>query len=578
MANPEQLFQAACLLHSQNRLNEAERHYRAVLAVTPAHSGALHRLGLLCIQAGRMDEAKSCLQQAAYAAPQDAGVRHHLGLLLLRLGYPAEAAREAEAAIAIQANFAEAWSTLGSAHAGLGAFEKALAALGRAIALSPDDPEILKALGQVALMRNAPDSALGFFDKALARQPRAIMAHIGRAEALAALGRQEEALTASEEALRLDPRYATAAAMRGSVLKQLGRLDEAEGAFAHAVQLAPDVPAFHRALGETRRYSDGDKRLAPLEALVAREGTLSAAQKVELHFALFKAYDDLGRHEEAFAHLARGNGLYRQTIPYDEAGVSAFFDGLKQQFTGDSEQQRAANTSAQPIFIVGMPRSGTSLVEQMLASHAQVFGAGERSWLGDLIGEMLPDYPKTVPSDTAQAVGERYSERLRALAPDAARITDKLPANFRHLGLIHRALPNAKILHIRRDARDTCFSCYSKLFRSGLNFAYELGELGRYYQAYDRLMAHWHGLLPADRLLDIQYETLVADFEHEAKRIVAFCGLEWDAACLRFYENKRAVRTLSEFQVRRPLFSDSIGRWRPYQPWLRPLLDALTGL
>lgn len=576
MTSVAPLFQTALLLHSQGRLKEAEGHYRAVLKAEPRHGGALHRLGLLYIQSARLEDARDCLQRAAIAAPDDALLRQHLGLLLLRLGFPQEAVREAEAALALSQDFAEAWRTLGAARAALGESNQALTALEKAITLSPGDAETLKTIGQVELMRDAPETALTFFDKALALQPRAVAAHIGRAEALAALGRQEEALTASEQAVRLDPRYASAAAARGTVLKQLGRIAEAQLAFAQAVALAPDVPAFHRALGETRRYAQGDNRLAPLEGLLARADALPQTQKVELHFALFKAYDDLARHEEAFAHLARGNALYRQTIPYDEAAVFALFEGLKEHFPGAAAEQIAPHPTQQAVFIVGMPRSGTSLVEQMLTSHKQVFGAGERTWFGDLIGEMAPDYPLAPMSGIAQELGRRYSLRLRALAPDAARITDKLPANFRHLGLIHRALPGARILHIRRDPRDTCFSCYSKLFRSGLNFAYELGEVGRYFKAYEGLMAHWRSALPADCLLEIDYETLVADFEGEAKRIIAFCGLDWDAACLRFYENKRSVRTLSELQVRQPLFLDSMGRWRPYRPWLAPLLDALA--
>jgi len=575
MPQTEPRFQSACLLHSQNRLEEAQAQYRAVLAATPGHAGALHRLGLLYIQTGRITEAEVQLRRAAAAAPQDPLVRHHFGLLLLRLGHFEEAAREAEAAVSLRQGFAEAWSTLGAARAGLGETEDALACLERALALSPDDPEILRTIGQVQLARDLPEAALAFFDKALARQPQAVTAHIGRAEALAALGRQDEALAASEQALRLDPGYATAEAARGTVLKQLGRMAEAESTFARAVTLAPDVPAFHRALGETRRYGDGDQRLTALEALATREAELPDRQKVELSFALFKAYDDLARPEQAFAALAHGNALYRQTLAYDEAGVFAFFAGLKKNFPAVAEPDPAANQTEQPVFIVGMPRSGTSLVEQMLASHPLVFGAGEKTWLGETIAELAPDYPSITPEKTI-ALGLRYSERLFALAPNALRITDKLPANFRHLGLIHRALPNARIIHVRRDARDTCFSCYSKLFRRGLNFAYDLGELGRYYNAYEGLMAHWRRVVPSDRLLEVQYENLVADFENEAKSVVAFCGLEWNATCLRFYDNKRAVRTLSEFQVRRPLYADSIGRWRLYEAWLAPLLDILA--
>ncbi|MBU6299415.1 MAG: sulfotransferase, partial [Alphaproteobacteria bacterium] len=215
-----------------------------------------------------------------------------------------------------------------------------------------------------------------------------------------------------------------------------------------------------------------------------------------------------------------------------------------------------------------------------LASHPGVFGAGELTYVQDFIleGHAGGDYPAdvaTISNDTLHQFGRRYLERINTLAPQAKRIVDKLPANFRHIGLIHLALPNARIIHLRRDPVDTCFSCYTKLFLNGLNYTYDLGELGRYYKAYEALMAHWRAVLQPGVMLDVQYETLADNTAEEIRRIVVFCGLEWDDHCLKFYETKRAVRTLSDLQVRQPMFKSSIGRSQPYQEWLQPLRDAL---
>lgn len=470
----------------------------------------------------------------------------------------------------------DAWNTLGLAQAALGNLEPALASLAHALALSPRDPEIMKSLGEIYLRLEEYKVALDFFTRTLALQPRMLTALLGCTEALSALGRQDDALGRAAQALAIDPRYAANYAAYGTILKQLGRNKEAAQAFAHATDLAPEVPSYYRAWGEMQPYQEHDRRLKDLTTLAAREETLPAPQKVELHFALFKAYDDLGHHERAFMHLQRGNSLNRTLLPYDEAAAFSFLRAQEVNFTAEQLRKTADCTSELPVFIVGMPRSGTSLVEQVLASHPAVFGAGERTWIQRLASELLPAYPRITPPAQIAEFGRLYLERLRELSPASTRITDKLPANFRHLGLIHQAMPKARFIHVRRDSRDTCFSCYSKLFRSGLNFSYDLNELGRYYKAYEQLMAHWRAVLPQTCLLEVRYEALVTDFEAECRKIVAFCGLGWDERCLRFYENRRPVRTLSELQVRRPLFTDSIGRWRPYERWLGPLFATLA--
>jgi hypothetical protein len=244
----------------------------------------------------------------------------------------------------------------------------------------------------------------------------------------------------------------------------------------------------------------------------------------------------------------------------------------------------AGDPSQVPVLIVGMPRSGTTLIEQILASHPKVFGADELRDLGEVIAAhcdlapmpaVYPECIRDMPGEVLGRIGAVYAARLRRRAPAVERITDKMPANLLHLGLVHLALPNARIVHVRRDPIDTCWSCYARLFGGEQPFAYDLGELGRYYRRYQALMAHWRAVLPPGAMLEVDYEQVVDDLEEQARRIVAYCGLEWDEACLRFYETKRQVHTSSAAQVRRPIYRSSIGRWRPYRQWLGPLLNEL---
>lgn len=453
-----------------------------------------------------------------------------------------------------------------------------------ALAMLPGHLGVLHGLGLVCLRSGRLDEAIYRFQQVLEREPQHGGALLGLGDALGAAGRQREAETVLERLLAGEPANAGAHFALGQMRKQLGKFAASREAFARAVALAPDNPSCHCALAESATFKEGDPRLASLEALARREDGFAAQQRAELQFALFKAYDELNRPAEAFAALEKANGLYRALVPYDEAEVFAFFRALTKTYSAEAiaDLKGAGHPSDVPIFVVGMPRSGTTLVEQILASHPEVHGAGELLYVQDLIlgGFAGSDYPsdlRALGADGLRKFGGYYAVRLSGLAPDAKRIVDKLPANFRHLGLLHLALPNARFIHVRRDAKDTCFSCYTRLFANGLNYSCELGELGRYYRAYEGLMAHWHHVLPSSALIEVQYETLISDFEREARRLVAFCGLAWDERCLRFHETDRAVRTLSEFQVRRPLYTSSIGRWRRYEQWLEPLLAALSG-
>jgi hypothetical protein len=300
---------------------------------------------------------------------------------------------------------------------------------------------------------------------------------------------------------------------------------------------------------------------------------------------------DIGEHHRSFTHQLAANALKRKTVSYDETEMLLQMELIQRAFTAEFIRERsgAAINTELPIFILGMPRSGSTLVEQILASHSQVHGAGE-----------LPDFSNALSANGLRARGRVFTEavcsvsdrQLRAAAEDylsglvriasvssdrggVQRVTDKMPSNFRYIGMIHMLLPRARIIHTRRDPLDTCLSCFSIQFAK-VPYTFDLGELGRYYAAYARLMDHWRAVLPPGRMLEVQYEDLVENFEANTRRILTYCGLEWEDACLRFHETERPVRTASATQVRQPLYRDAIGRWRPDARALEPLLTELS--
>jgi len=449
--------------------------------------------------------------------------------------------------------------------------------------MAPGDPSIAALLGMLCVDMGRYEEAQLRFEHVLSLRPDIPVAHLGLANALLAMGRPAEALAPYERFRKLEPANPAGPFGMGSALQTLGRIADARKCFEQAVALAPDFPSYQYPLAAIARFTENDPRLAALERLAKEESRFPEAQTVDLHFALGKAFDDLGRYEEAFAHYQKGNAIRRRQIRYDEGREMEVFRALTESFTPElfAPGRVEGDPSREPVFIVGMPRSGSSLVEQILASHPQMSGAGELTYLAQLIDAGLAgrDFPfgiASLESQDMRKLGGHYAAAVRRLAPQAARIIDKAPANFRLVGLIRLALPNARIIHVRRDARDTCLSCYFNLFAQAVNFSYELGELGRYYRAYERLMAHWRSVLPAGAMLEINYEALVGDLESESRRLVDYCGLDWNERCLSFHRTERVVHTVSAAQVRQPVYASSVGRWRPYEKELGPLIEALT--
>ncbi len=368
-------------------------------------------------------------------------------------------------------------------------------------------------------------------------------------------------------------------------LKDLGKFDQALASYDETLAIRPHYAEVHYIRSDLKKFQAGDPDLATLETLAGDTGRFSPDKMKFFHFALGKALEDVGDYPRAFEQLLRGNALARSEIVYDEAGCQRGFQLLAELFDESLFERFAAagDPSQVPIFIVGMPRSGSTLVEQILASHPQVHAAGELKNL-DRIANMVTDsagrripFPQCISvldADGLRRVGQAYLASLPALPAGKTRIADKAPTNFLRVGLIRLILPNARIIHTMRDPVDTCVSCFSR-FMPGLTYSYDLAELGRHYRWYYELMAHWRKVLPAGAMLDVSYEDVVGDLEGQARRLIDYCGLPWDDRCLSFHETSRPIATPSNVQVRQPLYRSSLARWRRYEAYLAPLLAEL---
>jgi tetratricopeptide (TPR) repeat protein len=457
--------------------------------------------------------------------------------------------------VAIAPERADVHYNRGNALAQLERVEEAVSAYQRAIELDSNFHHALTRLVQLLWERRQPERAIAFADRACKATPNSAEVHTARGLIRQIMGQRDGARADYETALRILPSHADAL----SNYVHLERIRE------------PD-----------------DWRIQRLESLVNRRQR-PLSDRAVLHFALGKAYDDVGAVPAAFSHFDTGARFVRSQIDYDEDRENRVLSRLIGAFTREQIDRYEADglSTEQPVFVIGMPRSGTTLTEQILASHPQIYGAGELELTTRAVRDVTVGArpgPRESGSrkynlDVMPQRARDYLDGARALAPDpdVARIVDKMPGNAWRVGFIHLMFPNARIIHCARDPLDTCLSCFQKLFATGHHWSYDLQELGRHYRRYHRVMQHWEKILPG-RTLTVRYEDTVADLEGQARRIVDHVGLEWDPACLDYYRTERAVMTASHSQVRQPIYASSVRRWEAYRPYLQPLVDALGPL
>ncbi|MER9940195.1 tetratricopeptide repeat protein [Mesorhizobium sp. M0088] len=537
-------------LHQAGRRQEAETIYRQVLARQPKHAAAAHFLGLLLHQTGRSEEGLDLIERSVSLQPTNPDFLNNFGTVMRDLGRPAAAIDFFRGAVDLRPDQLAARDNLGSSLKQVGQFEEA--------------EEIYR--GTVA------------------RNPFHVRARIGLAETLQEAGRLDEALAVFREALAIRPKDADLLHGLGVGLMEKGKLDEAVDLFRQALAINPAMATAWLMLTQVKRQKDRDSELGGMEAQHAKAPQDSLA-RMQLSFGLGKANDDLRDYGRAFDYFAEGNAIRRKSINYDQARTRAEFEAMKATFdAGFFEKHRPSSISDDtPIFIVGMPRSGTTLVEQIIASHPQVYGAGELSILKKAVGRQ---FPATMPggfpwgvsdmgdADFAEA-GQAYLDMLHARYPNMRHVTDKMPGNFLLVGFIHMMMPKARIIHCARDAAATCLSIYKVHFRGDSHrYGYDLGELADFHNLYTDIMKHWHTVLPGV-VHDVRYEDFVADQEGQTRALIAHLGLPWDDAALSFHETDRPVRTASAAQVRQPMYQGSVDLWKRYGDRLKPLLDKL---
>ena len=455
----------------------------------------------------------------------------------------------------------------------------------KAAAGSPKDPVIRHNLGSALLNLQDLHGAVANFRKALDAKPGQVQSLALLASAYNRMGRSVDAQPFAEKALRMEPANVEARIAKGEALINLGQMDEAAAYIKQNIADGIAVPRSYQSLAATRKFSADAPELAEVvQAIGKMAGDEDGASA--LHYAAAKMSNDAKLYDAAMEHYlkAKEQSVKAYDITAYEKRVDSLIQLFNPMFLG--ARKNFGDPSAKPVFIVGMPRSGTTLTEQIISSHHRVTGAGELAEMS-AIARSLGEHPKhperfaarllAMTEAESKQLARRYLKFIAPTSLDADRITDKMPHNFEQVGLISLLFPNATIIHCRRDAIDNCLSCYMNAFSEAHAYNTDLTKLGRYYRAYDRLMQHWHKVLPG-RIFDNQYETLVADQEGQSRKLIAHCKLEWDEACLHYTENDRSVTTISRWQVRQPIYKTSMKRWKPYEKHLGPLIDALGDL
>lgn len=576
----------ACLF-SARKLKHAEKHFEKALTITPDLLQAINGLGGTLKDQHKPLQAIPHFRRSLQINPKDKNTLNNLGsILAANEDTREEGLTYLHRAIAIDPDFFEGYYNLGVTYEEMSDFNRAKEAFNEALKIEAKNVNALLKLAEVYRTTEELDKSEQTILHAIEIEPKRPQLHIDLARIYAQMNYREAAKAALRKAFAVQPKKtADMLIAKGNILLELGEMEPSKKSFLEALSISPgNISAMHQ-LAYAAKVKPDDENFLALKKLYEKKETLPFGMLININFALGKCYEDIKEYRTSFIHFMEGCKLKRQTFKYDPNSHSKYVDHLIHTFnkTYIKKWSGFGNPSDVPIFVVGMPRSGTTLTEQIIASHPKVYGAGELRDLMSLIsstgkGSKSDVYTQSWVHPTKQmftTFGYIYLEQVKLRAPKSPHITDKMPANFLGVGLIHLALPNAKIIHIKRNPLDTCISGFSKLFGNGQYHSYDLAESGQYYYDYARLMDHWKKVLPEGAFLEVQYEELIADTEGQAKRIIDYCGLEWNDACLNFHQNKRSVRTASITQVRQPIYKSSLARWKHYEEFLWPLRNAL---
>ncbi len=528
--------------------------------------------------------AEKSYRTALQHDPDEANAHNNLISLLLETDQSQLAIDLAKQRLTKTPNDTELYRSIGRGYLQLENLDDAERSFRAALALKPDHAESMLGLAEVFQKKNHPALAFSESEKAALIDPTSAYAYQQMGHCQADLGNVPKAFEYLEKSLSLDANFVPALLSRGYLHMENGDMDLANLDFARVAEIKPDSVEYLFSSVRMEKIKQGDPRITHLERLAAESTQFRPSKAIAVHYALAKCYEDIASFDKAFTQFQFGAKVKRSTLNYDAKSHDEKIDAIIQLFDINliNNLRQSADMSTQPIFVLGMPRSGTTLTESIIASHPLVYGAGELNHLQRLFRtetvqniDQMRSFLNGQPTAISQHIA-KYVAQLDAHSPGMMRITDKMPSNFLLLGLINALLPNSKIIHVARDAVDTCVSCFTRLFERSQYHSYDLQELGQYYNGYARLMRHWQSVLPTNSFHTISYEALVNDPETEARALIAYCGLTWDDACLSFHTAKRRVRTASVTQVRNPMYSTSVAKWKQYEKHLAPLLQTLN--
>jgi tetratricopeptide (TPR) repeat protein len=534
--------------------------------------------GVRLAREGRHAEAIQLLRTSVELDPTVAIVQHDLGFALQQAGRLVEAASAFQAAVQLDPRLAMAQHHLAEALDRLGNLEAAIQVYEATVALKPGDHAAQYRLGQLQFLCGRWEQAAVAFRAAAAAAPAGSPeARLSEAFALEASGDHGGACATLRAAIAAYPDDASAHLLLGLLLAQDGESATAAACLERGTALRPDMMSAWQGFATHTKFAPADRPLIERLGAILQRPDLTAANRRAVHFTLGKAYNDIGAYEEAMRHFDAANRIRAAGARLNRAALARQGGWVIAHTPADLIAQRArlGVADATPILIVGMPRSGTTLVEQILSSHPDVAAGGELPFWGVRGSQCLALLDGDEKPEQTQVLARDYLAVLRAISPTVARVTDKAPFNFLLLGAIHQVLPQATIVHCRRNPIDTCLSIFCTDFSATIDFAGDRGSLVFFYQQYQRLMAHWRQVLPPQRFIEVDYEQLVADPEPLTRRLVATCGLEWNDACLNPQANQRRIATASVWQARQPIYRSSVERWRRYEPWLGELRQLL---
>lgn len=574
--SPEGLLNLANALRDQGQFEEAEQAYKKAIAVRPDYVDAHNNLAILMNDMKRYDETITSARFALAFNPTLSQAHSNLSIALRETGRLNEAEASARKALHFLPDSVEAQLDLAEILFVSDRYEEAETLFTDALEKLPNSARLYLKLSNVMERTNRLNEALEAVNKAIEITPDMPEAYHRLASVHFMGNNIEAALTALDKALEIYPNFPSALATRSEILQAHGDMEGALEATRAGMALDDSLPFLHFTLSKLKKFKDFDDpdfvRMREVEKIAPNFGR---PQECAINFALHKAYEDIKDFDKSFEHLQKGNDIKRSIVNFDTASQRNSYAKHKEVYSKEflNTFKGVGHEDAAPIFIVGMPRSGTTLTEQIISSHPDVFGAGELHY----ISELEHEFGRVTP-ENAKAMGERYMERIRNIEPDAATakmLTDKMPGNYMRVGKILSILPNAKIIHTNRNPVDTCLSCYKQFFARAHYWSYNLEEMAEHYHLYMDMMEHWRKIIPGS-FLEIHYEETVNDFENQARRLIDFVGLEWNDACLTPHKTKRSIMTASKGQVRQPIYKTSVEGWRRYEKQLTPLAEALA--